>query len=208
MDPNFWHQKWAVNSIAFHLNQSNPLLVKFINELCLAKGSRIFIPLCGKTLDAAWLLSEGYQVAAAELSELAIQQLFSELKLTPEVVELGKLKRYSAKDITIFAGNIFDLTKSDLGQVDAIYDRAALVALPEDMRQKYSAHLIQITGNAPQLLISFDYDQQLLEGPPFSVPSTELEKLYKHKYQLKCLIATDSDVRGTAVKETAWLLNP
>ena len=153
MDASFWHQKWADNNIAFHNSEANPLLVKHFDDLSLNAGSRVFLPLCGKTLDIGWLLSQGYRVAGAELSAIAITQLFAELGVEPEISELGKLTHYSAPNLDIFVGDIFQLSGKVLGPVDAVYDRAALVALPGEMRARYTTHLLEITNKVPQLLI-------------------------------------------------------
>jgi thiopurine S-methyltransferase len=110
MDANFWHQRWETNQIGFHESQANPLLTTYFKDLSIANGSRVFVPLCGKTLSIAWLLSEGYRVAGAELSELAIQQLFAELGIEPKITDMGAMKRYSGTDINIFVCDIFYLT--------------------------------------------------------------------------------------------------
>ncbi len=153
MDANFWLEKWKDKNIAFHNSEANPLLIKYVKQLSLAEGSRIFLPLCGKTLDIAWLLSQGYRVAGAELSAIAIGQLFMNLEMEPKIVEVGKIKHYSAENIDIFAGDIFDLTSRVLGSVNAVYDRAALVALPKELRHRYTDYLMKITDKAPQLII-------------------------------------------------------
>jgi thiopurine S-methyltransferase (Se/Te detoxification family) len=176
VDTNFWHQRWERNEIAFHQHEANPLLVKYFDVLSLSKGSRVFLPLCGKTLDIHWLLSNGYRVVGSELSEVAVKQLFSELAIEPKITAIDDIRRHSADNIDIFVGDIFDLSRSVLARVDAIYDRAALVALPEAMRGRYAAHLIKITDRAPQLLISYDYDQSLVDGPPFSVSNEEVSR--------------------------------
>src|SRR5262249_2938954 len=160
----------------------NPLLVKYFNELSLAKCSRIFVPLCGKTLDISWLLSKGYPVAGAELSQIAIEQLFMELGMQPEISTVGGVEQWSSNNLDIFVGDIFALSRKMLGPVDAVYDRAALVAFPEEMRKRYTAHLTEITGKAPQLLISYDYDQSKMDGPPFSVSNEEVERHYAGNY--------------------------
>jgi thiopurine S-methyltransferase len=175
----------------------------------LPKGGRVFLPLCGKTLDIHWLLSKGHRVCGAELSPLAIEQLFVELGVTPEIVEIGPLSRYSAPGIDIFVGDIFKLARDTLGPIDAVYDRAALVALPETMRGRYAAHVVEITGRAPQLLISFDYDQSLIDGPPFSVDRTDVERLYAERYELTLLGSPDVEggLKGkVAAREDVWLL--
>lgn len=209
MEPSFWHKKWAIKEIGFHQTEANPLLVKYFKALSLAQGARVFLPLCGKTLDIGWLLSNGYRVAGAELSEVAIDELFFELGMKPEVTTSGKLKLYSAPNIDIFVGDFFDLSASTLGSVDGIYDRAALIALPEAMRQQYSSHLIHITHKAPQLLICLEYDQILLAGPPFSIDTSEVYRHYSDLYRLKLI--ESSDVAGglkgkCAAKENVWLL--
>ena len=209
MDTSFWHQKWATNNIAFHRSEANPLLVEHFSKMSLAKGSRIFLPLCGKTLDIAWLLSNGYRIAGAELVEVAIEQLFTELGMEPAIAETGALKHYSATNIDIFVGDIFDVSGKILGLVDAVYDRAALVALPKEMRHRYTAHLTKITDKAPQLLVTYDYDQSLMAGPPFSVSNKEVHQHYGDNYNLTLLVSANvsGGLKGKcAAKENVWLL--
>jgi thiopurine S-methyltransferase len=164
MEAQFWHQRWEENNTFWHQSEANPRLTANFNRLSVVKGGRIFLPLCGKTLDIPWLLSRGYRVAGAELSKIAIEQLFAGLGVKPEISAPGKLDHYSAKNVEIYGGDIFDLSEKTLGRVDAIYDRAALVALPSTMRERYTAHLREITGNAPQLLVCWEYDQSLMES--------------------------------------------
>lgn len=209
MEAEFWHRKWDTNDIGFHNHQANPLLVKHLEQLALPSGSRLFLPLCGKTLDIGWLLDKGYKVAGAELSKLAVIQLFDELGIAPQISQRGELEVYSANNLVIFIGDIFNLDESLLGNVDAIYDRAALVALPESMRAQYTRHLRDITHHSPQLLICFEYDQTQMEGPPFSVPDSEVEQHYGHHYDLT-LVSSESVEGGLkgkcAAKENVWLL--
>jgi thiopurine S-methyltransferase len=209
MEASFWHQKWERNEIAFHQNEANPLLIKYFSALSLAEGRRIFIPLCGKTHDIAWLLTHDYCVAGAELSKVAIDQLFAELGITPKISSIGKLEHYSATNIDIYVGNIFDLSSDLLGLVDAIYDRAALVALPLEMRKQYTKHLMQITDKAPQLLISYVYDQSMIDGPPFSISKEEVNQHYADSYDLTHIASADvsGGMKGKcAAIENVWLL--
>ncbi|WP_017445893.1 thiopurine S-methyltransferase [Gayadomonas joobiniege] len=187
MQAEFWHNKWQQKQIGFHLAQSNPLLLKHFHTLALAKNSRVFVPLCGKTLDIHWLLAKGHQVVGCELSEIAVRELFNELKLEPECRDMGNIKHFYANNLDIFVGDIFKLTKQQLGQVDAIYDRAAYVALPETTRAKYAAHLTELSQQAPQLLIYFQYDQSQLEGPPFAISDSEIKNNYQSNYQINWL---------------------
>lgn len=209
MEANFWLDRWTNNEIGWHEKDFHPLLTGHLHEMALPYGCRIFVPLCGKTRDIAFLLQRGYQVAGAELSELAVQQLFAELDVQPTVTVVGKLKRYQAPSIDIFVGDLFVLTQAQLGPVQAIYDRAALVALPPAMRTPYATQLMAVTRNAPQLLITFEYDQNKMAGPPHSVPSTEVWRHYGKTYSLT--LAESRPVPGGLkgqldAQELVWLL--
>jgi thiopurine S-methyltransferase len=210
MEPNFWHERWTKNEIGFHEREFNVLLTSHFHKLDLPVGSRVFVPLCGKTRDIAWLLQNGYRVAGAELSELAVRQLFAELGVQPTLTTVqGGLQHYRAPGLDIFAGDIFALTPALLGQVDTTYDRAALVALPAAMRIRYTAHLVALTGKAPQLLICFVYDQQQMAGPPFSIVAEEVKQHYAALYSVELVESkqVSGGLKGQCpAEEHVWLL--
>ncbi|MBL8447036.1 MAG: thiopurine S-methyltransferase [Zoogloeaceae bacterium] len=209
MDPDFWHRKWATNDIGFHESAVNPLLVRNVAALGLAPGDRVFLPLCGKTLDIHWLLSQDHRVVGAELSRVAVLQLFDELGVQPEIAAAGPIERFSALNLDVFVGDVFALSRDRLGAVDAVYDRAALVALPPDMRGRYAAHLMAITDQAPQLLICFEYDQALMAGPPFALLEDEVARHYGEAYTVTRLeqATIPGGFKGRIpANESVWLL--
>jgi len=209
MDEQFWHRKWRNNEIAFHRADANPLLLRHFPALGLGSDARLLLPLCGKTRDIGWLLAQGHEVVGVELSELAVEQLFSELGVTPVITDEGTLRRFETDRLIVFAGNVFDLDRHRLGEVDAVYDRAALVALPEPMRERYAGHLVHLTHAAPQLIVTFEYDQALVMGPPFAVPEAELRRHYGAAYRVACLGRHEvkEGLRGvTPVAEAVWRL--
>ncbi|MBQ0758684.1 MAG: thiopurine S-methyltransferase [Zhongshania sp.] len=210
MDAEFWQSRWDAREIGFHQEQGNPLLKAHFSQLALSAGDRVFIPLCGKTKDIAWLLANNYRVVGAELSEIAIKELFAELGVTAQVKPVGKLLHYSATNIDIYLGDIFELSAEVLQSVDAIYDRAALVALPFVMRCKYTQHLNDISQLAPQLVICFEYDQSVHDGPPFSVTEKELREHYGSNYMISLVgrVVLDGGLKGrVAADEAVWVLN-
>jgi thiopurine S-methyltransferase len=217
MDAEFWQRKWERNEIGFHEGRPNALLVKHLASLSLQPGARLFLPLCGKTRDMAWLLSRGFQVAGSELCAVAVEQLFDELEVAPESRQIGSLTRYRAAsragsvDLEVFQGDVFDLSAGVLGHVDLVYDRAALVALPEATRRRYAASLIEMSEAAGQLLICFEYDQSAIDGPPFSVAAEEVHGLYDDRYDVTALetLAVDGGLKGVVpATETIWRLRP
>ncbi len=209
MDASFWHAKWEKSEIGFHQDDFNPLLLKHFGELSLPAGSRVFVPLCGKTRDILWLLESGYRVVGVELSRVAVDQLFADMELQPAISRTGPLPHFAVEDLDIYCGDIFDLTGSELGRIDAVYDRAALVALPATMRQRYADHLAAVTGRARQLLVAYEYDQSLQDGPPFAVGADEIRRLYSPHYEPTLLASTEvaGGLRGKCpATEHVWLL--
>ena len=210
MDRDFWLTRWQSNQIGFHEGVPNPLLVAHFAALGVPAGGRIFVPLCGKSHDMRWLAAQGFMVVGAELSRLAVEQFYAERRLTPVVSSAGRLERFEAEGVTLFVGDIFDLDRDTLGLVDAVHDRAALVALPPPMRERYAAHLIALTGAAPQLLVTFDYDQACQPGPPFSVGDAEVRAHYGAAYRLDRAEAREvpGGIRGVCpARESVWLMN-
>ena len=210
MEKQFWHDVWHNQQIGFDQNKVNPLLAQHISTLNLSPGDRIFVPLCGKSIDMIWLLKQGYKVVGVELSEAAIEQFFDALKVQPEIWTDHAFKRYSADNIEILVGDYFQLTEDMVGSIDAIYDRASLVALPAEMRADYCLKLMSICATAPQLLITFNYDQSLQDGPPFSISEAEVKQHYANQYQLTLLDSVDvpGGLKGIcAAAEQLWLLS-
>ena len=211
MEHSFWHDKWERKEIGFHQAETHHMLLRHVGALGLYSGSRIFVPLCGKTLDIGWLLSQGFQICGAELSELAVSELFDELGAHPLVEEVGDLKHYHAPQLDIWVGDVFALTAERLGPVDAIYDRAAMVALPQPLRIDYTRHLQSLAPTARQLLITFEYDQLVIPGPPFSVTASEIKAHYGETHSLVELSREPvaGGLKGQAeADEIAWLVTP
>lgn len=211
METAHWHERWQTGRIGFHLQQVNPLLVEHFPALELTPKSRVFLPLCGKSQDIVWLLSQGYEVIGIELSPIAIQQFFTELDITPTISTQGELRCYQAENLTLFEGDFFALNKAQLSTIDAIYDRAALVALPQTMRANYTQHLQQLSNHAPQLLISLDYGAEDISGPPFSVSSAEIQHHYAEHYAihlLSTLVTPSERAKNGEANEQVWVLKP
>lgn len=191
VEADFWLKRWESNLTGFHLNEVNPYLKANWPALNLASGSRVFVPLCGKSVDLLWLAERGHEVVGIELSKHAAEAFFAENNLQVERRQLGKLELWQSEKISFFCGDIFDLTTDILGSVDAIYDRASMVSLPLEMRQDYAAKLLELAQSASILLVTLEYEQSKMDGPPFSVSEIEINTLYGAYYQVKQLSAQD-----------------
>ncbi|GAB55897.1 thiopurine S-methyltransferase [Glaciecola punicea ACAM 611] len=194
MQADFWHRRWQQNEIGFHEADGNHLLKAHIDALTLADGARVFVPLCGKTRDIAWLLSKGYSVVGIELNESAVLQLFGDLNLAAKPSSnLNKdtgLQYFhntfsNGLTLDIYQGDFFAFHAKVLGDIDAVYDRGALVALPAQMRRQYCAHLLNLTQSAKQLLVCYQYKDGLIQGPPHSVSHEEINSHYRHTMHIQ-----------------------
>ncbi|MCB1761703.1 MAG: thiopurine S-methyltransferase [Gammaproteobacteria bacterium] len=192
MNPNFWHERWRTHQIGFHQAKINAHLQRFWPELKVPQGSSVLVPLCGKSLDLLWLSSQGVEVLGSEISAVATAAFFAENHLRPTVTRHGRYERWEAAGVTILCGNFFDLHKADLRGCSALYDRASLVALPAAMRTAYADHLSRILPTVSDaLLISMEYPQSQMQGPPFSVSREEVHNLYQHRFRIRELDSID-----------------
>ncbi len=176
-DQEFWHNKWAENQIGFHLDDVNPLLTAFWPQLGLARQDKVLVPLCGKSEDLIWLAQKHEEVTGVELSNIAVRAFFAEHFYTPMVTPLnGQHELYQFDELSIYAGDFFT---APLTQYQCIYDRAALIALPPELRVIYAERIKSLLAPGGKiLLISLDYPQSEMQGPPFSVPKSEIEVLF------------------------------
>ena len=214
VEPEFWRERWQKGQTGFHLGHPNPRLVQHQAALGAGPGSRVLVPLCGKSLDLAWLAAQGHEVVGVELSAVAVQAFFHEQQLSPTIERGGPLVRYHVPGIEIFCGDIFALDRARLGPVSALFDRAALVAWPPSMRERYVQH---ITGLVPSgahgLLVTFEYEPPSVSGPPFSVDEPTVRSLYSPSFEITIVEREALEVesrfkeRGvTDVRECAYAL--
>jgi thiopurine S-methyltransferase len=215
MDLDFWHERWQANQIGFHQGMTNSHLLRHWPQLGLARESRILVPLCGKSLDMLWLLEQGHPVVGVEVSQLAVEAFFAENNLTPDIHAERYGRRYVVDRLELLCTDFFSLDQRDIGTVDAFFDRAALIALTAVQRPRYAAQLTHLLGHGSRgLLITLEYDQLEMHGPPFSVPPAELHRLFDSAFTVEPLFQFDAldenrqfrDRGLTALSECAWHL--
>jgi thiopurine S-methyltransferase len=188
MQPDFWLERWERGETGFHQAAVNPLLPRHWPAMQVAPGQRVFAPLAGRSVDLAWLRSQGLDVVGVEVSERAVRAFFAERGVTPDTAPAGQFTRWAAEGIELLCGDYFALTPATLGPVAAVYDRAALIALPPDLRRDYAARMATLTPpGARTLLVTLEYEQAQMGGPPFSVGETELRALYGGTHDIELL---------------------
>lgn len=183
MDPAFWRSRWEQGQIGFHQGEYHPLLVRHAERL--SEAGRVLVPLAGKTRDMHFLLEQGHRVVGVELVEDAVRAFFEEAGWTPEVSQAVGHPVYRAQGVELHVCDFFSLTPGHIGAIDAVYDRAALIALPPDLRARYAAHLASLAPPASGvLMITIDYDPTQMNGPPFSVPPSEVEAIFGGPFEI------------------------
>lgn len=192
METEFWLQTWRDGKIGFHRDAPMPLLVQYWPSLELAADSRVLVPLCGKSLDLLWLAEQGHRVLGVELSPLAVQRFLKEHALDAEVHESAQGIHHVAGNIEIIQGNVLNLDDATLASCQAIYDRAAVIALPADMRRRYAERVYaRLAPDCKGLMITLDYPQQQMQGPPFSVDAQEVHDLLGDVWSIDLLERRD-----------------
>jgi len=192
-----WLARWQNNKIGWHANAVNRSLIDYFELLELAPGASVFVPLCGKSIDMIYLSEIGYSVIGVELSSVGVEQFFADNNLQYSVSEVGDFMLYQADRIKVYCGDYFKLTAKHLSGVSAAYDRASLIALDLELREKYAQHLaVIIPLDARILLLTLIYPQHQMSGPPFSVSNSEVESLFSSAFnyrQLHCFNDIDNE---------------
>lgn len=212
----FWNQKWETNDTPFNQEQPNELLKQFLPTLSLKPRDRVFVPLCGKSIDMLWLLKQGYEVTGVELSPLAPEAFFKGHHLPYQRKNSDMFTLFYNEKINLFAGDFFDLEAPLLETIHATFDRAALIALPPELRRDYAEKMISLLQpNTSMLLIALTYNQELMSGPPFSVDEEEVNELYSNYFRIEKLfdravvsISPHLQAKGlTTANEQVYLLS-
>ena len=212
MEPLYWLNRWNKHETGWHQTEVESRLIEHFKDL---SPTRVFVPLCGKSLDLKWLADQGHEVVGIELSPIAIQEFFSENGLTPRIEQHRSFQRFVCGRIQIYQGDFFDLQPDDLGQIGAIYDRAALIALPPSMRGPYADHMIQLLEGQfknPEfrfLQILLKRTPHDLNGPPHSITTDELEELYSQQFEIKLISREQLEPlpSGVQIEEAVYALN-
>ena len=192
MDAEFWNQRWREGRIGFHQDRVTPLLEQYWDALDLPAGARVLVPLAGKSLDMLWLAQKGYRVLGVELSQLAVSQFFTENHLSPTVSETQGSVWYRAGSIEMICGDAFALDAEVLQSCDAVYDRAALIALPPTLRTRYADQVYaRLPSGCRGLLVTLEYPQDQKAGPPFSVSADEVHTRFERDWRLDLLERRD-----------------
>jgi len=189
---NIWESRWQEGRIGFHIPQVNTYLRRFSAHLLKSEPENIFVPLCGKTLDLPWLANRTKKVVGVEMVSQAVEEFYAENEISYSIQPAGKLQLFQNDSIDIFQGDFFDLTQEKTGLFEAIYDRGSIVALASSERQKYVEHLLSFLAPGGRLLlITLEYDQEQMSGPPFSVADAEIEILFSQYGKLELLETCD-----------------
>lgn len=192
MNREFWQSRWDEGRIGFHQEEINPYLRRYWPALGLAPGASVFVPLCGKSRDMLWLRDHGHPVIGVEIVPRAVEAFFAENALAVERREHGPFTLWQGEGIRIYQGDVFNLGAAELKDVGGVYDRASLIALPPPLRRSYAAHLrALLPAGLDVLLITMDYPQLEMDGPPFAVTEQEVSALYGEHFRIEQLCSED-----------------
>ena len=215
MDPSFWLENWAKGQTGFHLSGVNPVLLRHWKALELTSAKSVLVPLCGKSVDLPYLRTLGHRVIGLELSPIAVSEFWTAMGTMPQRKEDRGLVFWDSDGIEIIEGNFFEVRREDLETPNVVYDRAALIAMPEELQSRYANHLIHLAQGAPIFLVTFDYKPSEMSGPPFPISRIQLGELFDDHYEISLIESRDAldanaalAARGlNRLSESVWLLS-
>lgn len=188
MQQDYWHDLWKKREIGFNQADINRHLLRHHQLLGPLSGKQVFVPLCGKSIDMTWFLQQQASVTGVEISRIGIEEFFSDFALTYEKSQQGSFYVYQHKNLNIFLGDFFQLTRQDIGDIDITYDRASLIALPSDLRKKYAKHLTSILPvHSKIFLITMEYLAPLYNRAPFPIKHQEVFQLYDSHFDIQLI---------------------
>ena len=188
MEPDFWHERWDKDQIGFHQTEINPYLCKYFSVLHAPEHSEILVPLCGKSRDLLWLSEQGHPVTGVEINQKAVRAFFAENRISFEQRNLKDFILFEGGIAKIYCGDFFAFRTTVNRRWRYCYDRASLIALPPSMRGAYAREIAALLEpGAQSLLITLEYDQSEMNGPPFSVLEREVREHFEADFTVRRL---------------------
>ncbi len=185
---NLWKERWINGKTGWHGSEVNSNLIKHIHSIEPLNNAKILVPLCGKSLDMEWLAAKGASVVGVDLVREPLEQIFQDRNSVVQEDSIQGIAKLSDETLTVFHANIFDFNLDIDGPFDIIYDRAALVALSPENRERYVNHSLELLKpNGRILLITYDAPKKDLEGPPFPVRKNSVPTLFSAASQCTLL---------------------
>ncbi len=186
MDKKYWLNRWEVGNIPFNQLTPHRFLIKHFKTLDLQSQEKVFVPLCGKSVDMTWLMQQNQRVIGVEISPIAISDFLKENKLDITQLKDNSFQIYQNASCTLYHGDLFDLTSQHLSEIKAVYDRGSLTALPpKTLRSQYINWLKTVIPlNSKMLLIVFEHGAPDVAEPPFSTPYEDVKLFFNSHFSV------------------------
>lgn len=204
MELSYWQSRWDKGNIGFHMPGGYPALSGNWQSLPIPESPRVLVPLCGKSEDLDFLTRNASHVTGVEISETAVRSFFDERGIVPRESRSHGFSIFSHSNLELWSGDFFRFPETHSGKFDLIYDKAALIALPVGARARYAAKIVALSQKHTRpycLLHHFEYNQEEMNGPPFSVPLTEIDSLFGSLFSITIL---EEDETEAANFEKFW----
>lgn len=195
MELSYWLSRWNKGHTGFHMEDGYPGLRTHWPKLPIPPDPVVLIPLAGKSIDILWIAERAQKVICNEISSIAIEQFFNEHKMAFTKTGLASFNIYRGKNIEFWCGDFMKLPVKKMGDIDLIYDKASIVALPDKMRFAYAKKISALSADKTNILMHLlSYNQSEMNGPPFSVDPTEVKRLFSEKFSVQLLEKNSLDI--------------
>lgn len=185
MELSYWRSRWRKNNIGWHMKDVHPQLADIWSQLSFTSNPRVLVPLCGKNIDMRWMAEQGSYVIGVEVSRKALQEFMHDIPHEFQEKSSHGFTIYKSDSFELWEGDFFQLPIDKIPPLDLIYDKASIVALSPDMRKEYAHKLLALSNPDTHILLqTFEYRQEEMNGPPFSVMEGEVKNLLGEQLQI------------------------
>lgn len=188
MEISYWQSRWRKGKTGWHMDTVYPPLPTFWDDVNIESGSRILVPLCGKSLDLGWFVDHGHTVTGIDVSAKAIHHIMQQHPESFTKDSSHGFTVYRSESLVLWQGDYSKLPTDEIPTQDLIYDKASIIALPPEKRLDHANKHIELCSTHTQILLqTFEYEQSEMHGPPFAVHEEELKKLFGNRFKLTCI---------------------
>jgi thiopurine S-methyltransferase len=199
-----WYDRWSTGKTQWHRTKVHHSLEEKLADktLKLPSNARVLVPLCGKTVDMAYLAHNdqvktvvGVDGIRKALDQFAVENPDLNVKAVAPSRNF-KFEQLKGQSILLLKGDFFDLDAIEAGgKFDVVWDRAALVAIQPELRQAYVDIMGSVLKKGGQILLSTFVrpDGDTTKGPAFSMDEAAVKQLYENQPWVESVECIDSN---------------
>ena len=161
LDNDYWSNRYLNNDAGWDTGSITTPLKAYFDQLT-DKHISVFIPGCGNSYEAEYLLQNGFtDITLIDISSVLCENLQQ------------RLAEYGTKGLRIVCGDFFE----HKGQYDLIVEQTFFCALDPSLRKDYAEKMPQLLKPGGKI-VGVMFHKQFENNPPFGGSDEEYRKLF------------------------------